>query len=575
MRSWAFVAITACTLLAAVLASGCAEPQADGAVRIRVRAEILNRVDDRLFGQFMERASFGEPGYDAARDPQSPRSLDRRVVAKLQWMQIPVIRFPAGADLVRIHWPDLIDNVPGRDGGRPVFRGRRGNPDLSNEFGIDEFLALCEELGCEPLLPVRLHPAITESMPVAEAARTAAGLVAYCNAEVGGDLPEGMPDWPAVRARNGRERPWGVRYFQIGNESWHYFNQALEKKGLTGAPARKKADHYLKCLRPYLRAIHEVDPNVEIIVDGVTGAGRWVDRAVLTDATVRAHASYFALHLYQPWGIREVRREGKQVRVGQLSAEDIWYAWVSVPEINGQTGQSRLPHFPDWWLVLDLGLPIACTEWNWNGWWRLGKDSPAPALDSPWAKGVGAAGMLHAFMRNGRDLHMACQSMLVGQRWGITAVRVNDEQSDGPYYMPTGRITGFYSRHHGNERLLTEVADMPAFAQPLRMSSIGPARRVAMVDVVATRARAALYVHLINRRFGGPLTVLMDLEELACTGEPATHRVMTGDLDGPNTKITTGKLLFTNAASRTLTVELPARSVSVVEVPVRKPSAAR
>ena len=536
-------------------------------IRLTIRDEVLNPVDSRLFGQFMERASWGEPGYDAARDADHPRQLRPAVVEKMQWMNIPVIRFPAGADLMRIDWRDMIDNVPGREGGRPPFRGKRARA-LSNEFGIDEFLGLCEKLGAEGLLPVRLHPAVMQDKPGPYAA-DAAALVAYCNAPAGADLPEGMTDWPAVRAANGREKPWGVKYFQIGNESWHYFNDALKRNGLAEASIDEKAELYLRSLRAFLEAMHAIDPDIQIIVDGVTGAGPWVDRKVLNDPTVRKHASYFSLHLYQPWGIGEVKRDGERVSVGDLTAKDIWYAWVATPAISRQTGQSRLPYYPDWCLVRDICLPIACTEWNWNGWWSLPEDSPKPPLNSHWARGIGAAGMLHAFMRSGDEVQLACQSLLVGQRWGITAIRVNDEDADGPYFMPTGQVTGLYSRHHGSELLLAEVANMRSYDQPLRFNSIAPARRVAMVDVLVTRGRGTAYVHMINRHADQPMPVQIDVSELVDAAAAATLHEMTGQLEGRQTQIDQRRIAPADGGAG-YQLRLSARSVSILSIPLER-----
>ena len=534
-------------------------------LRITVRNEVLHPVDSRIFGQFMERASWGEPGYDAARDEENSNRLDPRVVDKMQWMNIPVIRWPAGADLPRIDWTDMIDNVPGREGGRPSFKGRKGNPDLTNEFGLDEFLALCEELECEPLLPVRFHPAVMRDSPD-KFARQAAALVAYCNAEVGADLPEGMQNWPAIRKQNGREEPWGVKYFQIGNETWHYFNHALKKHEMEGAPIKEKAELYLRSLRTFLKAMHEIDPSIKIVVDGVTSGGRWVDQAVVTDPVVQEHASYFSVHLYQPWGTSQIQNADREkIPVDEVSAEDVWYNWVSVPEINPDTGQSNLPNWPDWWLVRDLNLPIACTEWNWNGWWSLGKGAGKPPLKSAWARGIGAAGMLHAFMRSGNDVRIACQSLLVGESWGITAIRVNDEDHPEPYFLPTGKVTGFYSRHHGNERLFCDIAGMPTYEQPLRINSIAPAPRVATVDVVATQNKDAVFLHLINRHIRDPIAATLDLAAVGYEGGPILHRYMTSEIRGDDAEISETTLAPKNNASE-ITITLPARSVSIVEI---------
>jgi hypothetical protein len=62
-------------------------------------------------------------------------------------------------------------------------------------------------------------------------------------------LPEGMEDWPAIRARNGREKPWKVPYIQVGNETWLEYQRAIEKRGLATAggasvPTTYDVTHY-------------------------------------------------------------------------------------------------------------------------------------------------------------------------------------------------------------------------------------------------------------------------------------------------------------------------------------------
>ena len=57
------------------------------AVEVRVLNEVLNPVSERLFGQFLERASFGEPGPEAALIPGTNR-LQPAAVALMQEMRI-------------------------------------------------------------------------------------------------------------------------------------------------------------------------------------------------------------------------------------------------------------------------------------------------------------------------------------------------------------------------------------------------------------------------------------------------------------------------------------------------------
>lgn len=545
--------------------------RADEPIDIVVGKDVLNEVDGRVFGQFMERASWGEPGYDAARDPDNPRQLAPAVVEKIRQLHIPVIRFPAGSDLPRIDWRDMIDNVPGREGGRPTFKAKKG--ELTNEFGLDEFFALCEEIGAEPLLPVRLRPALGKRVPLKEAAAEAAALVAYCNAPLDANLPEGLAAWPKVRATNGRRKPWGVKYVQIGNESWQYYRHAIKEAGLADAGDNEQIAWYRQCLLAYAEAIRAVDGDAKIIIDGVISGSRWLDWQVITDPQVRKLTDYVSLHMYLPWGVKEIQRDGQAVDASKLSPRELWYLLTCTPAVNRQTGQVRLPHWPDWWAVFDKDLPIAVTEWNWNGWWSMGADA-RPASLPQLAQGVGAAGMLHAFMRRGDQVRIGCQSMLVGTRWGITAVRVDDDGNRPPRILPTGLVTGFYSQYHGRRRLATEITNMVYYAQPLRANGIAPAERVAAVDALVTRDEDKLYLHLINRHFDGDLPVRVNLSAAGTPAGAATHRRIVGRL---NNKPAEGEEHRAPAWVQSspvpldgtvLNVTLPKRSVSIIEVPL-------
>jgi alpha-N-arabinofuranosidase len=98
-----------------------------------------------------------------------------------------------------------------------------------NLVGIDEFVDLCRAVGAEPLICVRW----TGQRP-----SDAAELVQYCNGSA--QSPMG-----AVRAANGHPQPYGVRYFQIGNE--------------VGGPK------YEASLAGFAKAMKEADPSVRLL----------------------------------------------------------------------------------------------------------------------------------------------------------------------------------------------------------------------------------------------------------------------------------------------------------------------
>lgn len=549
--TWTIVAMA--VVVALQNPTGAADDPLSGPIQIKIHDDVLHSIDSRVFGQFMERPSWGsEIGAEAAVVPGTHR-LRPEAKRLIREMQIPVARFPGGTDVDYIDWLDMIDNAPGRDAERPVTIGHTGNR-VTNNFGYDEFLRLCEELKMEAILVVNFREGLLDERGPERAARHAAELVAYANAATDAALPDGMGIWPRLRAKNGHPEPYGVKYFQIGNETWAFWRKA----GL---------EHYIETLETYINAIRAVDPAVQIIADGQP-----VELATRVYRRLGERIAYFAVHHYQPWQIREVQRANQRIDVADLSAEDIWYAWVSVPRFDANGQSVLLRHELD--LARKANCRVAMTEWNWNGWWGHSIQQRA-ALNSLYAKGVGAAGILHAIMRQGDVVRMATQSMLIGDGWGIHAIYCDRHGRSRPHMVPSGQVTMLYSKHHGDRRLAIDVENMPYFEQPYRMAGIQPASRVAYVDVLATRNETTLYVHAINRHFRQALTLRIDVSEL--DGQPnaeGTLHVLEGRLNtapAARQPLAPGRIRAESVAveDRQCVARLPARSVTVVEIPLR------
>lgn len=73
-----------------------------------------------------------------------------------------------------------------------------------NSFGTHEFLNLCELIGCEPYISGNVGSGSVEEM---------AKWVEYMTSEQGSPMAK-------LRKENGREKPWKVKFFGVGNESW-------------------------------------------------------------------------------------------------------------------------------------------------------------------------------------------------------------------------------------------------------------------------------------------------------------------------------------------------------------------
>lgn len=520
--------------------------------RLMVYNRVLHRIDSRLFGQFLERPSWsGETGVEAAVVPGTHR-LQPGVVEMLRDLHASILRFPGGTDVDSRDWTEMIDNAPGRAVGRPIAV-TPGGERITNAFGYDEFLRLSEGLNAEPLLVVNFGDALSGRKPTVRAARHAAALVAYTNADVRARLSPELATWRDLRVRNGRAAPYKVRYFQIGNETGALLRD-LKTRHPRGAVRR-----YIRKLTRYVQAMRAVDPSIQILTDS---------HGPEIDAAIRRHLgnriAFLVEHFYRPLAIQRFTRPGQSIAASDVPQRDLWNAFVAAGPVDGKTGLSILP-LQSIAGSSNHGYPIAVTEWNWNGWWTAAS-SPAPA-ESPMARGVGAAGMLHGLMRAGAVVKMAMQSIAVGKKWAITAIRVDPTAKRKPRYLPTGQVVALYAGHHGDSLLDTATQGVPAFAQPWRYGHVDASPTVATLDALATGDRRAVYLHLINRDFDRTIRLDVDVSDFTNLTGAGTRHTLVGPPESAEevraAELTDSPVKFSGSILR---LDLAPRTVSCVEL---------
>lgn len=142
------------------------------------------------------------------------RDLDRPspvVVRRLRRAGVNSVRYPGGIVGNLFDWKDAI----GEDRGCQVhgqWAPQGFGPVRGNGYGPDEHMELVEAVGGEAVVMV---PFVTETP------RDAADWVEYMNSPAdgeGGSNPNGGVDWAQRRAENGHPMPYGVRYWEVGNE---------------------------------------------------------------------------------------------------------------------------------------------------------------------------------------------------------------------------------------------------------------------------------------------------------------------------------------------------------------------
>ncbi|TKC10473.1 alpha-N-arabinofuranosidase [Pedobacter polaris] len=157
------------------------------------------------------------------------------IVEALKKIKIPNLRWPGGCFADEYHWRDGI----GPRNLRPkMVNTNWGGVTEDNSFGTHEFLELCEMLQTEPYIAGNVGSGTVEEM---------AKWVEYLNFD-------GVSPMTAIRKENGREKPWKVAFWGVGNESWGcggnmtaqyysdlYRRYATYARDYPGAPLKKIA----------------------------------------------------------------------------------------------------------------------------------------------------------------------------------------------------------------------------------------------------------------------------------------------------------------------------------------------
>ena len=162
---------------------------------------VINR---NIYGQFAEhlgRCIYNGVYVGEGSGIPNENGMRTDVVQALRALRIPVLRWPGGCFADTYHWQDGIGP---RESRKKIVNTNWGGVTEDNSFGTHEFLELCRQLGCEPYLSGNVGSGTVQEF---------SDWVEYCN--MGGQSP--MAD---LRRANGREEPWHVKYWGIGNETW-------------------------------------------------------------------------------------------------------------------------------------------------------------------------------------------------------------------------------------------------------------------------------------------------------------------------------------------------------------------
>lgn len=192
------------TLLLAMLLIVMSVKAQDASTLILQVDKSETKINKEIYGHFAEHLGRCIYGGIYVGDTSSIPNINgyrKDVVNALREMKIPVLRWPGGCFADTYHWKDGVGPKENRPSIVNVFWG---GVTEDNSFGTHEFLDLCELLGTQAYISLNVGSGTVQE---------AAEWVEYITSE-------NLSPMTDLRKKNGREDPWDVKFWGIGNESW-------------------------------------------------------------------------------------------------------------------------------------------------------------------------------------------------------------------------------------------------------------------------------------------------------------------------------------------------------------------
>jgi len=372
-------------------------------------------------------------------DPIHKESV-KEVIDLAKEAGITMLRFPGGCGTHHYDWKHAI--------------GKEREHFL---YGIDEFIKTCEEIGAEAVITVSFFTGDEQD---------AADLVEYLNGkaeEAEGSRLQGQGEeregegeeikdmgsrskgdgqkkinWADERVKNGHLKPYGVKYFEIGNEVYHGDHRGIEK-----VLPEEYAQRYLK----YYDEMKTVDSSIKI--GAVLHTTEWNNKVL---GILKDKLDFGIIHTYPSPQVNNEQLE-------KMSEKEIFSLTLAIPVFRDEYFfQETLKLLKE---KSGRDIPLAITEYNGG----FVQDKPVPYRHCLGTALLNAE-LLRIFMNPENDVLVANYWQFCNSYWGM--VRSKDDFMKPSYLnyripinyyikRPNYYVYELYHKHFGDKLLQAEV----------------------------------------------------------------------------------------------------------------------
>ena len=319
------------------------------------------------------------------------RGMRLDVIECMKELGIRLLRWPGGNFAGEYNWKDGL--LP-RDMRAPLqsYLWLETQPHTLgydfHEINVDDFTALCREIGAEPFITIN---------PTWNTPEESAQWVEYCNGS------EKTP-YGKLRARNGSKEPYNVQFWSLGNEA-----------GYGHMEGANTAEVYAKVVREHADKMLEASPGLTLCSSGPYPNAEW---AKLSAKKLSDIVPMVSLHSYTPYPQymdESKRRQEYEAFIAAVNSNGL----SLIRELRAQLG--------------DAPVHISFDEWNaWYAWYRIGSVT----------EGIFAAAFLNMLMRSADayGIGMACHFESVNEG----AIMVHPECAE---LAPAGQVFSLMKQH--------------------------------------------------------------------------------------------------------------------------------
>jgi alpha-N-arabinofuranosidase len=487
-------------------------------------------VSDRLFGSFVEH--MGRAVYTGIYEPGHPtadaRGFRADVLELVRELGATVIRYPGGNFVSGFRWEDSV----GPRDERPVRLDVAWHSVETNEVGLHEFAEWADVAGVEIMQAVNLGTRGIED---------AAALLEYAN-------HDGNTARADQRRANGRETPFGITLWCLGNE--------MDGPWQIG---HKTADEYGRLAAETGRVMKWVDPSIELVAAGSSNAdmptfGDWERTVLAHSADVIDHISLHAYYEETGGDVASFLASG----VGL----DRYIATVATIIDEALADQG-----------LDKTIGISVDEWNVWYQSRFNEVDKPPLFEGAWNEhpriiedeysvtdAVVVGSLLMSLLRNADRVSMANLAQLVNV---IAPIR---SEPDGPAWRQTTFHPFALTAAAARGTVVRSTVESPTIEAALYGA-------VDLLDAVVVRNDDELVLLMVNRDTVEPLSLTVDLGHAAAAVSSAlsVHAPVGGSRFSANTEAAPDTVVPVPLESVVLsgsglTAELPPLSWSIMRL---------